>query len=714
MSENKSVPAHASDYFPHVDGLRALAVLGVILYHLNPQWLPSGFAGVDIFFVISGFVVTASLASRTSESLGSFLAGFYARRLTRIVPALIWVLLASVLMVVLFVPQGWLTGFSEKTAMYAFFGFSNYLLASNSEAYFTPRAEFNAFTHTWSLGVEEQFYLVAPTLLFGWFYVSRKVAPLKATGIALLLAVIASSLVYAAWAQSHAPLQAFYSLFSRFWELAAGALLFQLSHETRGAKANAGLLRIWTHKTTQNVASLFGAALLVWSFVGLKVSAFPWPSALIPVVAAVLLIGGAGMDHQGVLVRRLLAHRLAVIVGLRSYSLYLWHWPVFVLMRWTFGITGITQQLAAIALTVVCAEVSYRFIELPIRGSSWLRSRKAWLRIVIFVLAIVVAAGATRVLFKARPYLSMSAVTQNKADWYSADKMTGLEKTRLCRVERKQRVIGEARVFEYLPHDCPAARSPRQLFVLGDSHATAYLMMFDQLAAELGATVRVYTVPGCPYVDLFVPMGSGRDKRCIVNPQLALKDALALLRPSDIVFLPSLRIKRLTDQWARFDEAEALQSITSADAVIMRKASVADAKDWIEPLSKAGADIVFELPKPVFRSPPFRCSDWFNASNEVCAGGMTISRADIERFRAPSVASMTELAAQGKGISLWDPLAVLCPGDTCLATLQGRPLFFDGDHVSAFGNQALYPSFRRHICNTLAAPEKAARCVAVP
>ncbi len=153
-------------YFAHVDGLRALAVLAVMLYHLHPAVLPGGFVGVDVFFVISGYVVTASLASHRTQAAGAFLGHFYARRLARLVPALMVMLVASTALYVLFVPRAWFNRAAETTGQAAFWGLSNWSLDRQVVNYFEPRAELNPFTHTWSLGVEEQFYLIAPLLLF--------------------------------------------------------------------------------------------------------------------------------------------------------------------------------------------------------------------------------------------------------------------------------------------------------------------------------------------------------------------------------------------------------------------------------------------------------------------------------------------------------------------------------------------------------------------
>ena len=157
-----SKPSWSGGYVAGIDGLRALAVLSVLAYHTREVLLPGGFVGVDVFFVISGFVVTASVSHWPLDSLFGFQLRFYARRIIRIIPALLVCLLVTALVHSLVVPAVWLSNLAPKTANAAFFGFSNMVLAFNRDNYFSPTAVFNPFVHTWSLGVEEQFYLVFP------------------------------------------------------------------------------------------------------------------------------------------------------------------------------------------------------------------------------------------------------------------------------------------------------------------------------------------------------------------------------------------------------------------------------------------------------------------------------------------------------------------------------------------------------------------------
>ena len=179
----------AASYVSSIDGLRAVAVLTVMAYHLNRTFLPGGFVGVDIFFVISGFVVTLSIYKRRFENLPKLFCYFYARRLTRIAPPLIVMLFLISLATVSFIPTSWLSQANRTTALYAFLGISNILLASKEEDYFGPRADFNPFVHTWSLGVEEQFYLIFPILFISLVLLKLKHGHLVTLGIVVFLSV---------------------------------------------------------------------------------------------------------------------------------------------------------------------------------------------------------------------------------------------------------------------------------------------------------------------------------------------------------------------------------------------------------------------------------------------------------------------------------------------------------------------------------------------
>ena len=202
-----------------IDGLRAVAVLSVIAFHFHTSLAPSGFVGVDIFFVISGYVISMSLTQNSLTSTLQYILEFYKRRFLRIMPALVCCLLIVGLLSILFIPHAWLSGSNDKTGLFAFAGLSNFALLSNVDGYFNARADFNPYLHTWSLAVEEQFYLLFPLIFLLWL----KQNTLRGTNIYFAKYIVpvlgVLSLVWSAYQTTHDPRLAFYMLPSRFWEL---------------------------------------------------------------------------------------------------------------------------------------------------------------------------------------------------------------------------------------------------------------------------------------------------------------------------------------------------------------------------------------------------------------------------------------------------------------------------------------------------------------
>jgi hypothetical protein len=249
-------------------------------------------------------------------------------------------------------------------------------------------------------------------------------------------------------------------------------------------------------------------------------------------------------------------------------------------------------------------------------------------------------------------------------------------------------------VVTYRPSSCGggAGSVDRTLFVFGDSHATAYLPIMDQLSAETGILVRVYTIAGCGFLDLMTPMKS-KPTECLNFWQAASQAVLDEADSHDILFLPGLRLPRFIEAWA-------VKPVTEDELSYVKEArnglhkTTQEALAWLQPFTGRGIDVIFEAPKPIFKSPPFRCSDWFNSINPICKGGLEQPRHFVEQLRAPILTQMHEIAAYQPGVHVWDPLPVLCAAESCSAFHEGRPLFFDADHLSAYGNSRLYPAFK--------------------
>jgi peptidoglycan/LPS O-acetylase OafA/YrhL len=681
MIPSPAVSPSPGQYFPYIDGLRAFAVLSVLIYHLNAAWLPGGFVGVDIFFVISGFVVSASIASFRGQGLGAFLAYFYARRIKRIFPALIVCLLITGYVSALFIPSSWLSAVNQQTGLYAFFGLSNFILASTGRDYFAPTTEFNPYTHTWSLAVEEQFYLVFPFLFLAWLASRRG----RWLSVALFAVGLLASVLFAAWQSAASPTQAYFLSPSRFWELAAGVLLYQLITLRPVLSARpSGRLR--------GVLGGLSLLALIASFFVSTPERFPMPGALLAVVATLGLIWSLHLREDLTRLHRLLGSKPLVAVGKISYSLYLWHWPVFVLFRWTLGLESPLLRVLAVALAFALAILSYRFVENPLRHAALVRRAPQGAAIVCGLLVIVGGWWLAARMADNLHALSLSTLSQNRDIWYphgpaSREGFPG------CTAEPEYHDVEGGLLLIYKPRGCaePRPLSENQLHVIGDSHALAYEGLFKQYAIARSMQINAYNNGGCPFISL-QPWRDLDNADCRRYADAALRHLRERIKPGDVLFLPSLRIARLSDQWAYFGEAAAREQMFGADADAGRARAEAQALELLAEFAEKGVRIVFEAPKPLFKAPPFRCADAFNRLNPVCMPGFEVPRELIEDFRAPVLASYARMAER-LPIEVWDPLPALCLGETCRAWRDELPLFLDADHLSGNGNLQLFASF---------------------
>lgn len=677
-----------SHYRPDIDGVRAVAVLSVMAYHLDPSLLPGGFVGVDVFFVISGYVVTGSMIQARPPSFCSFISEFYARRLARILPALCLMLVVSAVLATMFIPVAWLSEFSEKTARYAFFGASNVALQGNTDTYFAPRSEMNPYVHTWSLGVEEQFYIIIPFLVYLWVVSMASNRRMVATTALVLMAAASAASAIACIAMSHAaPQWAFYFVGSRFWELAAGSLLCLAPDAVRRLpRVTVG----WRNGAT----AAAGLTCCVLAFGVADARAFPWPWVLLPVAGTLLLVGGVNVSPDDP-IRRALAFIPLVWVGKRSYSFYLWHWPVYVLMRWTIGLGGWFSYGVALAITFTAGMLSYRLVEQPFRYGAWIGRQPTLVRVVGFLILPILGLWTVNNIFYQRPRLSLSVVTQSMGDWHGGQTMLpGLADTRACRVAMERHEVAGGWERHLFATDCPGAASRPTLHVLGDSHAEMLIGSLDQWTAESGADVRILSFAGCSFIDFMKPVRNNTTPGCFDFIKGATKRITEAARPGDIVLLPSLRLHRYSSQWASNEVADLSGIMYSPEAMVHRRAALAEARDWLRAFHGKRLQILFMAPLPVFRAPPFRCSDWFNSMNPICIGNHEHARDELERVREPVLSAMRELAVELGNIAIWDPFPSICPGEQCYAFRDGRPMFIDGDHLSAYGNLIIYPSLR--------------------
>ncbi len=688
-----------SSYIPYIDGLRAIAVLAVVIYHLNSTWLPGGFTGVDIFFTISGFVVAFSVAKKRGLSPVNFLVSFYSRRILRIVPPLLTCLTLVSLAEALFIPTSWLSDGIETTGKYAFFGLSNLILMNSSDSYFGPKAEFNPFTHTWSLGIEEQFYLIFP-MLFYWWTIADKNNRLRCVSISIFTIFCVLSIACVYWLSSRSSLLVFYSIFSRFWELAAGVILYQIT-APRYDNSEPSLKSKWS------LGVYISVALVILGFVFARPDHFPYPWALFPVLGTTGLLfflrgNKNNLFHAG------LSNKLVVFIGKISYSLYLWHWPVFILFRWTVGLDSIPYYISAILITFLLTLASYYLVELPIRYSRQLRSLpKARIVFVgLGIVALVFYITKTQI-FSHRTQLSLSVISKEETLWYPRqfDTTTFNLFNSSCSVEISVNSISKGEVTSFSRPNCQEQKTFRRLFVVGDSHAGVYVPMLQRLSMETNTNVFIYQKAGCSYIDLSGPIDQ-LSADCRLFSKSATTDILDRAQSGDVIFLPSLRVMRFAEQWKSFAEEEVREAMSGKAAIVNRAKATKEAIALLKPFTQRGIKVVFEAPTPIFRAPNFRCSDWFNRINPICKPGLKMPKDVLINYRLPVMESIQILSKEVSGVSVWDSFPLLCPGNLCQANMDRKPLFFDGDHLSGYGNMVVYPSFKTFIGRLMVVSQK--------
>ena len=465
------------EYRPEIDGLRAIAILPVILFHMDPRWLPGGFIGVDVFFVISGYLIT-SLVMKELAADRFTLTGFWIRRVRRLMPALTTMILAVLIagQIVLW-PCDW--KFLGLQGASALLSSANFLFCSASGNYWAPVRGDMFLLHTWSLSVEEQFYLFYPLLLA---LLHRHARP-RMRGI--LLAASVASLLLCLIGLTRFPTAAFYMLPMRGWELGVGGLLALRRSGHQGAEAAPASRRILS------LTGLVGIALSC--FLVTENLGFPGYQALLPVLSTGLVLANCRADDGWG--GRVLASRPFVYLGKASYSIYLWHWPVLVFAKACGQVYAVNVSTTWTALLiVVCSSLSYHLVE---RIG---KARTAW-RVYVPVLLLACLGLSTRLLVS-RPFHDYSAF--EKVEWRGRlfdvspiqQPWTGTLKERMegivapMRAEYHSRAYASGGILRDYGGGVPS------VLVLGDSHALMWSSTVDDVCRSLGISVSFCAADG--------------------------------------------------------------------------------------------------------------------------------------------------------------------------------------------------------------------------
>ncbi|WP_071466508.1 acyltransferase family protein [Polynucleobacter asymbioticus] len=499
-------PLHLK-YRKDIDGLRALAVLLVVIYHAFPNWAHGGFVGVDIFFVISGYLITSIILDGLADKTFS-LVDFYCKRIIRIFPALILVLACSI-------GLGWFMLYPAelqllgKHLLSAVGFFSNFTYLSEA-GYFDSQAVEKPLLHLWSLAIEEQFYLIWPILLC-FLYKLRSRSP-SSLGFSLrwyVLLLIACSFAWNVHLIHINKSAAFYLPFSRFWELLVGALLANVfSSDQSGSRGGDGIsswgLRLQTIAESalfRQLVSFLGLTCLV---VGVIViyprSLFPGWLALLPVVGAALIIYGGEKTWIN---RYLLSNRFMVAIGLISYPLYLWHWALLSFAQ-IWGPIFIEQRLLIVGLSLMFSWLTYRLIEKPLRNRQFIRKKSSVL------IGLMIAILAVGFILTSNGFSERGVNTLSQFEQSAQDGSDGGFVIQGCG-------LSDLAFKEYFAGCFEDRREPAKFALVGDSKAMA---LFPGLVRSSQAGGRWLTIYGPGGDKAIMPYLS--DSRADVKPSQSL------------------------------------------------------------------------------------------------------------------------------------------------------------------------------------------------
>lgn len=617
-------------YRPDVDGLRAIAVLAVLAFHGFPGLVPGGFVGVDVFFVISGYLISGILFKTMATTGKLDIVGFYSRRIRRIFPALI-VVMACVYAL------GYATMLADEFRSLGKHTFASAFFVSNivswtETGYFDASSESKPLLHLWSLGVEEQFYIAWPIMLFVLLRTARTrlAMPFLALGLA--------SFAIGAWQGKHDFDGSYYLPFSRFWELLlGGALAWRERRRDGSALGNARLA---------TACSLLGLLLIVVAIACLsRARAAQWGGIwpLLPTIGACLLIA-AGRD--GVVNRTLLSNRAMVWIGLISYPLYLWHWPALVYVDFFSGRTSTAMmRLAALLSSVVLAWLTWRFVEPRFRRPGHVRSKIALL---CGMMALLGALGLATYLGNGFGWRS-GAISQQVSDDvilpFASRKSDGS-----CGHWSGLKASGDT--------VCVTNAPKPDVLVLGDSHAMS--LASAAIVNRFDAGLVLLAEHGC------LPYSEGASASC----NALMRNARALLDSA-----PSIRIIELSFAYSYID---------AIGAEAYRKA----VERMLADLRPGGRTITVVLDAPKMLTDTRNCLARSITIGAVHDQGCKVPVDAAERRQEPYRTIMREIVARQATpqVTLFDSFASLCHAGICHGIGDGTLYYFDNSHLSVSGS----------------------------
>jgi peptidoglycan/LPS O-acetylase OafA/YrhL len=669
MSSIVKQPSHLS-YRPEIDGLRAIAVLAVLFFHAFPHTLPGGFIGVDVFFVISGYLISTILIGDLDAGKFSYVT-FYGRRVRRLLPALITVLTATSLVAWLGLYPEELRAYGEELLYGAGF-LGNFAHFNVFGGYFGAHSDQQILLHLWSLGIEEQFYLVWPLVLTLTYRFAKRQLPW------VLLAGVAGSLALSGYLSPRNPETSFYLPQLRFWELGLGALLALA--QLRGAL---GYLeqRFRPHAKTAHRAGLatgtsgVGLVLILGAVLWISPdAAFPGLWALIPTAGAFLCLAAGPTAAVN---RWILSISILRYVGRVSYPLYLWHWPLLAWVRISgSGGGSTTALLCALGVALVAAELTCRYIETPIRALNVRSARLATLALALLLLALMGAGFHQGLLVGRLNNPGILFLEAARKDWHYPGGGNYMKQGHFTGVE----TLGTA------------GRPGIALFI-GDSHVEQYWPRIEEVARS-GTTparkAKFISFGNCPPLpglnrtdekfkcDEFLAYALGEAQR----PEV---DTVVFAAYWEAYFMPPYEVTpaHRKDTYSVADATRRPLSLQSPAAVVAFR----QFENAIAKLRGQGKRVFIVLSNPTADS---LSPTWGFPARSAAVDAVAVAqeagvlRSKFSTYVSP-VTDALALIAAATGAVVLDPLPDLCDGMTCPAQSNGFALYKDDNHLTARG-----------------------------
>lgn len=667
-------PRAKSKLRPEIQALRAVAVAVVVVYHLWPGTLSGGFVGVDVFFVISGFLITAHLLREADRDGRISLPKFWAKRIRRLLPASLTVLAFSAVGVFLLVPQMYWTQFYKEIAASAVYA-QNWALAASSIDYLAAENVPSPVQHFWSLSAEEQFYLVWP-ILIGLVVLAAHRLSVRARRTLVfvaLAAVAAASFYYSVRYTASNPGEAYFATTTRAWEFAAGGLLAVIG---TAIKAPNGL------RTLVSYAGWAGIAYAVITYSGQ--TPFPGSAALLPVLATVAVIW-AGDPQSAIAPNKLMGTRPIQFVGNISYSIYLWHWPLIVFATIVFVNVEETTRIAIIVASIALAWLTTVLIENPARDWKGLvgrRPRWTFLAMVVamLVIALPTAAASQLMVQQASAETARAAVAVASADECFGASEFALPEGSCDSVEHDTltpsaafAVDDEAEVYE---NGCYSdlvtadlntcvvgnAASDIDVALIGDSHAASWYPALKTIAEDNDWSLSPFMKSSCPMSDATKQDDEAEVESSCATWNDSLADTLAAqTEPLDLVVLAHS---------------------AAGDKYGSDKEAIAGFRDAWAPLVERGTQVVVIRDIPQMKEDTNRCIADTEGADQAC---------DRPESEAQLDDLMVEAAKDQPGVTVVDMNDFFCRDGSCTPVVGGVVAYRDSHHITATYSTSMAP-----------------------